>query len=373
MNLILAILLFAVIIYSFKMMLDKRFNPKILSVIYIIHFSTFILNYKFNFESKFDSYDFYLRALNVDSLLVLLRPGTRFISFLIYPFAKLGVTYFILSLAFAIISLIGFLKITRLFSPLDTKLKKIGVCFMLLPSLHFWTSGLNKEALLIFFMALTLEQALKANTLNKVTLIALLFILFIRPYLFVFIIIGLCINFLVFETFSRKKLFYTLGSFLILGILSIPIFKYFLNIKVFSILEINNLFNKINIYSITTGNSSLGLADTNYFERLIVVLFRPLFFDSNNLYQLAISLENVCFLFFVIFIIYCSIKSKVKIDSITLYLLVTSVLVILFLSIYMYNLGLASRMRVMFVPFLVLGMVLMFNPINTSVNEEKNN
>ncbi|MEL0644329.1 hypothetical protein V6251_08040 [Olleya sp. Ti.3.14] len=373
MNLILAILLLAVIIYSFKMMLDKGYNLIILSIIYSIHFSTFILNYKFNFESQFDSYEFYLRALNVDSYLVLLRPGTRFISFLIYPFVNLGIGYFILSLVFAIISLFGLLKITRLFFPLNSKIKMIGVCFMFVPSLHFWTSGLTKEALLIFFMALILEQLVKHKTLSKITLISLIIILFIRPYVFIFILIGLCFKFLIFENFSRKKLLNNLSSFLILGIISIPILKYFLNIKIYSIAEIDKLINKINIYSTTTGNSSLALADTNYLDRIIIVLFRPLFFDSNNLYQFVISLENFCFLLFIIFIIFYSIKTKVKIDSITLYLLVTSLLIILFLSIYMYNLGLASRMRVMFFPFLVLAMVLMFNPNNPSINEKKNN
>lgn len=357
--------------FFYKSFLESHRKIYILS--FLVHGLTFIFNYKINLSSKADSYNFYLRALNADFMMDLFGPGTRFISFLVYPLVKLNVGYLTLSLLFAAIGLIGLLKITRLFFPLDTKFKRIGVFFMLFPTLHFWTSGLTKEALLVFFMALILEEITKNKILSIKMLFFIFFILFIRPYVFVIILLGLSMKFLMSEKLSVKKLIISIGSFITLSLLSIPIFKFFLNFKTYSISEIEKLFYKINLYSVKTGYSSFSLEDTNYFDRFLIVLFRPLFFDSSNIFQLIISIENCCFLFFLIFIIFNTIKTKIKIDSNILYLLVTSSLIIMFLSIYMYNLGLASRMRVMFVPFSILGMVLMFNVNKVSLNEEKNN
>lgn len=339
----------------------------------VIHVFASILNYKLNLASKLDSYNFYFKALHAHSIIDLFNPGTRFISFLIYPFVNLGIDYLALSFLFSLIGLVGLFKITKLFFPLDTALKKIGVFIMLFPSLHFWTSGLTKESLLIFFMALILEEIFKNKILSIKIFICLCFILFIRPYLFIIILLGLTVKFLMSENFSVKKTIMSITSLIILSLLSIPIFKFFLNFKSYNIEEIEKLFYKINLYSVETGSSSFSLENTNYFERFFIVLFRPLFFDSTNFYQFIISIENCSVLFFIFFIIYKTTRNKIKVNSNILYLLITSVLVVLFLSIYMYNLGLASRMRVMFLPFLILGMVLMFNVNKSSLNEKEIN
>ena len=47
----------------------------------------------------------------------------------------------------------------------------------------------------------------------------------------------------------------------------------------------------------SSGNSSIPITQTNYFERFFMVLFRPLFYDSYNIFQHIVSLENLLFIF----------------------------------------------------------------------------
>lgn len=342
-------------------------------LLFSIHFCTTLSYNNISSLVKKDSHSFFDRALNSESWTQHLRPGSDFISFLLYPFVKLGVEYFIISQIFALIGLVGLVKIFSFFFPLNTFLKKTAIIFMLFPSIHFWTSGITKEALVIFFMALILEEIFKNRTTSIKIIIALIMILFIRPYLFILLLISLCAKFLFFEKNSITKRLVSITTFLILSLISIPFLKVFFKIETYRFSEIQNLFIKIDLYSKTVGNTSISLESTNYFERLIIVLFRPFFFDSSNHYQYIISIENAIFLAFCVVATYLATKTKIIINSVICYLILSSLLVIFLLSTYMYNLGLASRMRVMFLPFLVLGVVLIFNSNKTLINEKEVN
>ena len=118
-------------------------------------------------------------------------------------------------------------------------------------------------------------------------------------------------------------------------------------------------FEKIITYSSNNGNSSIDLLNSNYFERFFLVLFRPFFFDSKTLFQFFVSIENFVLAIIIIIFAYKIYYLKLKfslIDKHIRFALLFSIMCILFYSIYMYNLGLASRMRVMFLPFLLIGM-----------------
>ncbi|WP_181256145.1 hypothetical protein [Mesoflavibacter zeaxanthinifaciens] len=167
---------------------------------------------------------------------------------------------------------------------------------------------------------------------------------------------------LTFYLFSKKTRLYKikLALFsLVFFICSLPILKTFLKIETISIKAITNVFAKINSYSLDHGNSSIPIETTNYLERMNMVLFRPLFLDAkSSLVYYIISFENLFFLITTILFLYLLFRKKTYLNQISFFLLSTSLLIILFLSLYMYNLGLASRMKVMFIPYLALGIYL---------------
>ena len=283
----------------------------------------------------------------------LLNSGSQFISFLIYPLVKMGMNYFFITLFFSLISLKGF------FIYLDLIYEKYAENYILyflflfmIPSLHFWTSFISKEALVFYLMAFILSNVInkKGVTVTLVTSIVLL--LLIRPYLFFIVTLMYSINwFLEFNSMRWKKAITILAIFGAVIAIGLPIVQNFLRLDTLSFDNLINSYNKIILYSQNYGNSSIDLNNSNYVERLILVLFRPFFVDSNTIVHLFVSIENLFVWAILIKLCFCC---KIKMRSIKqiAFPLITSVLLIMFYSIYMYNMGLASRMRVMFLPYL---------------------
>jgi hypothetical protein len=116
--------------------------------------------------------------------------------------------------------------------------------------------------------------------------------------------------------------------------------------------SISEKFIELNLYAIKSGNSFVSLEDTSYLERIWLLLFRPLFYDAKTSYQYIISFENSIVLI-VIVLLYLHIYSKnklIKMERDVLFAFLAGSCIMLMIAVYIYNLGLASRMRLMFLP-----------------------
>ena len=317
-----------------------------------IHAVAFFINYKY--IKGIDSRAFYNGAITSTSWFDLFRIGSRSMSFIIYPLTKFGFNYFDITLLFSIISLKGYFIYLNLFFK---KGKQLGIYHFLLvaffcyPSLHIWTTSLYKESLLFTLMAIILKQSWSVKPFNYKLLFSILIITLIRPYISLIIVLSIII---IYHKVIIKE--YKVASLLLLSLIT------FLAVKFLNILNLSffkNNFEKIITYSSNNGNSSIDLLNSNYFERFFLVLFRPFFFDSKTLFQFFVSIENFVLAIIIIIFAYKIYYLKLKfslIDKHIRFALLFSIMCILFYSIYMYNLGLASRMRVMFLPFLLIGM-----------------
>ena len=330
---------------------SKNYLFLFLTIVAIHAFAVFI-NYKF--LKGVDTRVFYSRAITSTDWFGLFKIGSRSMSFMIYPFTKFGFSYFDIALLFSVISLKGYFIYLNL---LLTKIKPLGIYHFLLvaffcyPSLHIWTTSLYKESLLFTLMAIILKQLWSIKPFNYKLLISILIITLIRPYISLILILSIII---IYYKIIIKE--YKVASLLLLSLITIIAVK-FLNILNLSSFKDN--FDKIITYSINNGNSSIDLLNSNYLERFFLVLFRPLFFDSKTLFQFFVSIENFGFAIVLMIFTYKIYYLKPKfrlIDKHIRFTLLFSITCILFYSIYMYNLGLASRMRVMFIPFLLIGM-----------------
>jgi len=325
--------------------------------VFLMHFSMCFFHWNWIAGKQLDVHFFYNTALNTDNWLEVFGVGSRFIAFLIYPLVNIGVSYLGLFVLFSSISLVGYINLYRLLnlSIEDGLYKLTSSILLLLPSVHFWTSFFGKEALIFPLMIFLLYSVKEKKYKNPVLYIALLLILFIRPYLFFLILGGFGLA-LITEKINLKSKLLILFSTILIGFLTLPILIKFL--KITSINSFIDNYGGVAKYASENGASSINLLESNYFERIFLVLFRPAFYEVKNIYQGVISLENI-FVFIIIIIICFSFK-KVKIKEIYLdvkFVLLSAVFVILFLSIYMYNFGLASRMRVMFIPYLIYGLL----------------
>jgi len=360
---LISIFVFFLLFFEFK-----KVKSTIIKIVYIalvvVHYFAFILNVNLSLYKKKDAYLFYMNALEASSITQFDPLGSQFMSVIAYPFAKIGLSFFSTSLLFATISLYVFCGYIKCLKNEIISKNPLAITFLLLffmPSLHFWTAGLTKEALVFFFMFIIFHQLYLKKLINIPIILAFLFILLIRPYLFVILLIAYSFNFYINFNLTIKQKIISVIVLVITILLSTPIAINFLKIKEFSVSQIESLFKKIIVYSQANGNSSVDLLNTNYFERLFLVLFRPLFYDAKTVFQYIISIENV--LTFTLLLIF--IKDLIRYKAFKyifknkIFLSSTIILTVLFFALYMYNLGLASRMRVIFLPYLYT-LILMF-------------
>ncbi|WP_418263895.1 hypothetical protein [Flavobacterium faecale] len=364
MNIIVILSLLIYIIYELFIALKKRANSRIKVIFYVLftclHFgvsfaSCYFLNKN---DLTIDAVRFHHNALQSDDWMYLFNLGSDFISFLVYPFVKLNVSFEVLFFLFATVSFKGFLILFDLLK-LDTIKARdswVLICF-LMPSLHYWTGLLGKEALLMYLMSLLLVKV-KQSSFDFYLLVIYGFIFLIRPHLC--FVLGLAFLFfiLIDDEISRiKKLrafLYSFGSMLVLLPLAL---MFFLNVEEFDVKSINDYINRFLYYTQTNGQSRIDLIDTNVFERILYLLFMPLpyFYPIKNKFQLAASFENVLFLSGFFYLVFYSIKNRIqfyKIKSEVKYALMAGLLMVVLFGSYLYNLGLGNRMRAVFLPYI---------------------
>lgn len=345
--------------------------------LFIIHFISFGLHYTHNIDVKRDSFFFFDNALNSDSIFSFKFLGSQFMSVIVYPFSKVGMNYFSISLLFATFSFNMFLKYLKFFLKyIENKVSwelHVIILLFLTPSLHYWTAGLSKEAILFLFMGTFLFEVLKNKFLSLTSVVSLFFILLIRPYLFVIILFAFILHVLTNDKYSKqfKIKIISISAFCILIVF--PILKQFLKLESINLEVFNRNYESLVHFSSTNGKSSINLGDSNFLERLLLVLFRPFFYDAKTFFQYVISVENLIFLVLFLKVLKDLIIKKINIwFKKDVFLLCVSIILILFYSIYMYNLGLASRMRVMFIPYFYV--FVFFTYLRSiKLDEEKNN
>ena len=376
MNAILIVILIILNIYLVYKDIKRgrsNINNYFLFLIFSLHFIASILYYKLSLIDQKDSYLFYHNALEADSILEFKIYGSQLMSIISYPFAKMGISYLVLSLLCSTISFYGFLNYYNFLMSRITKNKYLYLytLFLIIPSLHFWTSGLNKEALIFYLMSVIFIRLHKNHKITLVIVFSSALIFLIRPYLFFILALAFLANYILNFKGTLKQKRTTIIITLLAVITLTPVLFQFLQLTEFSLNKIKLNFASLVDYSKNFGGSSIELENTTYFGRLFLVLFRPLFYDASNFYQYVISFENlILFLFILKFLkdVFVN-KGMLKYVKNQVFLFLLVILSILFYSIYMYNLGLASRMRVMFVPFLFLFLFLTYRKTYTSGSE----
>lgn len=337
--------------------LNNKKLIKLIVIFYHLLFCFFTLYYTINFKHESDAERIFRMANNADSWRSLWGLGTVFTSFLIYPLIKIGFNYVMLTVLFSLISLKAYLiYIDLFFSTSTTKTRNQLLLLLLLlglPSYHYWSSFVGKDVIVFYLMAVMLSGVVKKKYITISFVLAGLIILLIRPYLLLIVMLAYSISFLfnsTIEASKKKKYFIVLVVFVLL---CIPILKTFLRIDNVSIETIKESYQKIVVYSQNNGDSSIDLQNSNYLERFFLVLFRPFFYDSKVLLHFLVSIEN-----FIVWSVVFKILFKIRNTSLTtlkkvIFPIVVSISLVVFYSIYMYNLGLASRMRVMFMPYMI--------------------
>jgi len=372
-NIVISISLIVYIAYSLTQLLKRTISPfyKTYFVLFsIMHFGValgfaYFLN---DLTTINDPQDFYIGAKSAENWFSLFGIGHDFMSFIIYPFVKYGVSIEVLFLLFATISFKGFLIYFDLLKVNENvqKRKIFLLLFFLIPSIHFWTGFLGKDPLLFFLMALVLQKV-SSRAFNLKLILLFIPIFLIRPHVFFVLMLSFMLFFMLNSkrdsSIQRKVV---LGSILVFSILA-PIFLiYFLKMENLSFVELSDYYKGFMEYATAKGNTSISLSETNIFTRIFYITLMPLpfLYPLNNPFLVFVSLENIYYLILFIFIFFYFLKNKlgwINITDVDRFALISGIALLILFSSYLYNLGLGNRMRIMFYPYL-------FYFLNSNIN-----
>ena len=348
------------LILSYVFLISKAYYLKcnkeqkiVLFFLFLVLFTAMGLAYR---DVIIDANVFYSTAQTAHSWFSAFGLGSQFMAFLIYPLVTIGMSKFVLYFLFSVISFQAFLwYFQQMGDVFSISPKVIGVpipqLFFLLPSLHYWSGFVGKDALVFFFLTYLFFEVKNKKSFNVLHFVVLIVFLLLRPHVFAMTFIA----FFIYFGFQKKtppvvKIKIVLLSLLILCVF-IPIIMLFLKIDSLSYAVLVELWDNLNIYSKNVSNG-ISLTESSFLDRIGLLMFSPLFYDTTTFYQYVISIENslvLLFLLIVGFYLYVKRKNIFVTDDVKLALLI-GFCIMFMIALYIYNLGLASRMRLMFLP-----------------------
>lgn len=349
---------------------NKLFNisKKEIFTIFIYHTFVSIIFLFFDLNSRHDASDWYRKStLNINIFF-----GNEFMYFFSAILKLFGIKYLAQNMIF---NYFGTLTLVILYSKVKEFFKRCNnkvmfyfyVTIVFVPGLSFWTSGITKDVLSIFGLAL-LYFSISKKINYKFFLISLLFIFFSRPFLLIFFILSFFIYKIILIIFSNKiqieKKIITIVILILIFYpmsLSLNILKFYvpnmaISFDLYYLIE--KIINYIKVSQTFYSNETLGVpADTYFYSRYFHFLFMPLKLDFQSIEFLYLFIENLYLIFFIFFVIFNSTFNFrygfLKINQLNRIFYLGIFLMLIYFPIAFSNYGIALRYKWLIIPFLI--------------------
>ena len=303
--------IFIVLLYSISIFivfyLGKKFpylNKKILLLNLLYHtFCSILWFYLAGQAETSDSYYYYYSTLNhikdKGSWLVLYGISTKLVRFMVYPLIKyLNLSYLNTFLTFNIFGYFGIVMFYVAMSENIYEIKKSMNLLNLLifiPGINYWTSIIGKDALIILGIGLLLYSLNNIHKRYPWLAISLVIIGNSRPYVFVMVLLALVIS--VFWSSVKIKIQYRFIIIIVLLLSMIPAYSLFLEQARMESIDLSSAEAFLDRRQTDwRGGSTVDITGYNPLMKVFTYLFRPLFFDANNIFMLFSSIENLLLL-----------------------------------------------------------------------------
>lgn len=236
----------------------------------------------FHFENWFDAYGTHNYA----------------VFFLNYPLSRvMGLDFWTGTFIYASVSAWAFVLLYLGGRDLlkNNKLRLAGISLwpgiLLLPSLHFWSSGIGKDSLTFLFIAMFFYGIRDLRKYLFLVGFSVICLYHVRPHM-AFIVL-LSTAFMLFIDgklhFSYKLVFFVLAA---AGFATIyEEVLVFLKVDELSTENVENLFNTSS-ENLSYGKSFVDMSGYPYPLKLFTFWYRPLFFDAHNISSFINSIEN---------------------------------------------------------------------------------
>lgn len=288
-------------------------------------------------------------------------PGTDVVKIFTFPWVKyLHLPFLGGFLLFSMISFAALLSLYRMMmnrAGENQALQLLVYLLMLLPNLHFWTSLIGKESLLLVPLIILCGEINRKNFFSWWVLAALIFIAVIRPHVAFILLLSYVIGLLFTVPFSLKKKLVLVGSFVIFT----GIFTFLLT----RIQDFSGGFQRVlakyeaHIRYFKTTDAYVPLDRYPLPYKIFTFYFRPLPFEKEGLFYTVIGIENIILLLLFGLVVFYSVKYFGILKSKMIF--VFPLLFLLFFALmYVYayaNYGIIMRTKVMAMPFLYIFVV----------------
>lgn len=325
---------------------------------YHLAFAWLGYRYILNHHGDAERYWFVEKDLSQTLWIDFLKPGTEVVKLLTFPLVNmLHLPFWSGFLIFSLISFLGIALLYQILKKMAGKhrgLQRLAMVLVLLPNLHFWTSLIGKEALLIVPLVVFAVELYRKKHFSTTLLMSLLAIGLIRPHIALLMLLSYGLSLLLTEHFSKKRkwqiaagtgLGIVLFGFLLTQIQDFSggveriVQKYEAHIRVF---RHTDAYVPLDRYPLPL--------------KLFTFYFRPLPFEKPGLWYAVIGLENLMLLLLSAVAVFGFFRSFQTLRR--RMLVVFPMVLMLFLGMvfgFAYaNYGILMRTKIMVAPFLYL-------------------
>jgi len=337
-----------------------RLRVSIFALAYIAHASCGLLFYYYSLSNLSDSTGYYedYWGFGEEGFGI----GTKFIFFIVQGGRSIfGGTFLDYFLVFQAAGFFGIAILMRIFEEIwaELELEQPLYTYLILfiPGLHFWTSAIGKDALIFPGICLSLWAAMQIRKRFLWMGLGLLIVLLVRPHIALVMLAAVLATLL----FDRASRFYTKAGLLIAAATGMVLAA--TSVQSTFMLDVTDAesvadFLARHDQATQTTDAGYSVVQGNFFEKLLSLLFRPLFFDAEGFFGYVASMENLILLIIILTLVlrFRSTFSVVSSLSVARYALVSTIGISVVITLVYYNVGLGLRQKMMFVP----GILVMF-------------
>ena len=288
--------------------------------------------------------------------------GNGAINIIIYPLIHwFGFGYLSCFLVFNAMGIIGALLLyaeTRSYLT-SLKAKKLYNYLLFIPGMSFWTCALGKDSMVILGLGLALSSFHKLKQRWLRMLLGMIITVYVRPHIFIVIVITAAIWFLLNPNKSVKQVVIKTVLFLVFSAIFLSTYSLILDYAGFRAdLSVGNLQTYLEFrQTINEGTSTVDITQYSVLGKYLTYLFRPLFFDAKNMLMILASFENLILVYLLIQVFR---PKHIKVLFLKKNLYTRFHIIYFFLGLTMLalttgNLGIAVRQKTMILPsFLVV-------------------
>jgi hypothetical protein len=254
----------------------------------------------------------------------------------------------------------GILFIMRSFDDIhrelgQDKFKNIYL-LLFLPGLHFWTSGLGKDGLMLLAVAMCTWAAFRLQSRYIAFGTGVAIALLVRPHIALFALVAFALTLMV----GRGTSLLTRAALLavvVAGIASVAglveSIVYGLN---FSSADSMTEFLETKSQVSEESGANLNITGASFPVRLLSLLFQPFFFDANGVFGYIASVENLVLLWVMVTLVRRAgtALAVARAAVFARFACFFVVMMIFVLSLFHYNVGLGLRQKMMIMPALLV-------------------